>query len=94
MRASSGLQTDVDRIRSTSRGEEGKRAQWQGYNKRSETGWYSDIPQKGEHRSDTLTFPSPGRSGQLPAQTPHRPARAQLTHAVLQVIDSLSRQSA
>jgi hypothetical protein len=37
---------------------------------------------------------SPGRSGQLPAQTPHRPARAQLTHAVPQVIDSLNRQSA
>jgi hypothetical protein len=36
----------------------------------------------------------PGRSGQLSAQTPHRPVRARLTHTVPQVIDSLRRQSA
>ena len=39
-------------------------------------------------------MPSTRRSGQLPAQIPHRPARAQLTHAVPQVIVSLSKLSA
>jgi hypothetical protein len=36
----------------------------------------------------------PGSSGQLLAQSPHRPLRAQLTHKVLQVIGSLHNKSA
>ena len=58
MRASNRLLTDVDRIRATSREEEEKRAPWRGYNKRLAMGWYLDTPRKGEHRSDTLTFPA------------------------------------
>ena len=58
MRASNRLLTDVDRNWATSRGEEEKRAPWRGYNKRSGMGWYLDTPRKGEHRSETLTFPS------------------------------------
>ena len=32
----------------------------------------------------------PGSSGQLPAQSPHRPVRAQVTHTVLQIVVLLS----
>ena len=44
MRASNRLLTDVDRNWATSRGEEEKRAPWQGYNKRSGSGWYTWTP--------------------------------------------------
>jgi hypothetical protein len=37
-----------------------------------------------------LTFTDlPGNSGQSPARSPHRPVRAQFTHTVPQVVDSL-----
>jgi len=36
-----------------------------------------------------LTWRDPGSPGQSPAQGPHRPARAEFPHAVLQAVDSL-----
>ena len=37
----------------------------------------------------SLTWRDPGSLGQFPAQGPHRPARAEFPHAVLQAVDSL-----